>query len=452
MKKQIKTLFIAMSLFAVPLGVSLPTFSCKTKLSLEQFEEYKKNINSIEFGLMNSTEEGIKNSSTKLSDYYFANMNTNDLHAKILENKILSNQKLQVKVLYYHKATLTNIDIKTYTIDISNGTSKPDPAKPDPGNKPDPGSPSGGGQNTGSSETIIDVDPSINTTFLNFNKTQKWTSIKYSKIKYNSSNNYYAQAEGLKGAQLFEKILQIQKSKVGDIGSGTSAYNKLWSTYAKAWTDKFLEDDGTILDIYSENPNGKDPYNFRPGVDQDKGNHSKESDSYNREHMIPQSWFGKDTYPTRADCHFIFPTDAWVNQERGNSPHFWVKGNAYITKNGTKIDRNHYTEVIDFFKGDTARAYFYFQITHKNANQGGGPQVFKNPYPYFQEKFLECYRIWNKFDPVDACEIYRNNEIAKAQGGLRNPFIDYPNLVKLIFDTNNTETFKNLGVAESLVD
>ena len=44
MKKQIKTLFIAMSLFAVPLGVSLPTFSCKTKLSLEQFEEYKKNI------------------------------------------------------------------------------------------------------------------------------------------------------------------------------------------------------------------------------------------------------------------------------------------------------------------------------------------------------------------------------------------------------------------------
>ena len=97
MKKQIKTLFIATSLFAVPLGVSLPTFSCKTKLSLEQFEEYKKNINSIEFGLMNSTEEGIKNSSTKLSDYYFANMNINDLHAKILENKILSNQKLQVK-------------------------------------------------------------------------------------------------------------------------------------------------------------------------------------------------------------------------------------------------------------------------------------------------------------------------------------------------------------------
>lgn len=292
---------------------------------------------------------------------------------------------------------------------------------------------------------IVDVDPKTSTELLKFAKTQKWTSIKYSKIKYDNSNTYYAECEGLKGKELFEKIFSIQQTKTRGIGS----YNDLWTTYKRAWTDKFFEDDNTILDIYSENPNGEDPYTFIPGKNQDKGKHSKESDSYNREHMIPQSWFDKVS-PTVSDCHFIFPTDAWVNEKRGNDPHFWVEKPNITTKNGTKIKPGTATEVIDFFKGDTARAYFYFQITHKNANLKQGPRVFKDMYPYFQKEYLDCYRIWNKFDPIDICEIYRNNKIAEEQGGIRNPFIDYPNLVKLIFDDTNTDTFKNLGVAISL--
>jgi hypothetical protein len=54
--------------------------------------------------------------------------------------------------------------------------------------------------------------------------------------------------------------------------------------------DHFTKNDGTILDMYSENPNATDSYNYSTNS-QRCGNYSTEGDCYNREHIIPQSTF-----------------------------------------------------------------------------------------------------------------------------------------------------------------
>ena len=273
-------------------------------------------------------------------------------------------------------------------------------------------------------------------------------------FKYNNSINYYASLEGKKGKELYDAIFDLQSKYKKGIGS----YSDLYKIYKTAFIDKYFEKDETILDVYSENPDGKDPYEFKDDEYDGQGgkprlgaNKNAEGYMYNREHVIPQSWFNKQT-PTRHDPHFIWPTDKMVNQWRGNLPHFNVLNASKISKNGTKINSS-YCEPIDYFKGDFARAYFYFQGTHRNGYEtANAKKVFGNKgvFPYFNKEFLDCYLEWSTKDPVDIIEVDRNNEIAKQCQGLRNPFIDYPNLTKLIFDTENTETFHNLGVLEYL--
>lgn len=256
-----------------------------------------------------------------------------------------------------------------------------------------------------------------------------------------TKSDYYKSLEGKKGQELFKAIQSLQKSKTGGIGS----YADLYETYKTAFVDKYYEKDGTILDIYSANPNGKDPYEFKMGMWDGKGsrgtrgNGNAESHMYNREHVIPQSWFGK-RQPTRNDAHFVWPTDKYVNNRRGSFPHGKVS-KGWTSKNGTKVGNNN-AEPIDAFKGDVVRAYFYFQATHHNA---GNRANLTTSFPYFTPNYLTLYRIWDKKDPIDQFDIDRNNAVAEAQGGIRNPFSDYPELPDLIWGQSNN-TFHNKGI------
>ena len=96
---------------------------------------------------------------------------------------------------------------------------------------------------------------------------------------------YYDSATGLSGAALKSKLSTIITN--GHIDKG---YAGLWTGYKTTDIDKNYENDGSILDIYSENPSGTDPYKFTPGTSQ-CGTYSVEGDCYNREHVIPQSLF-----------------------------------------------------------------------------------------------------------------------------------------------------------------
>ncbi|MBF4484499.1 endonuclease [Flavobacterium sp. CSZ] len=222
-------------------------------------------------------------------------------------------------------------------------------------------------------------------------------------------------------------------------GHTDNGYAGLYTTYQTSDVDNFYENDGTVLDMYSENPSGTDPYNYSTGSTQRCGNYSVEGDCYNREHIIPQSVFNEQS-PMVADAHFITPTDGKVNGIRSNYPHGIVNSATYTSQNGSKLGSSAVSgysgtvfEPVNEFKGDIARMYFYFATRYENTVAGYSYVMFDgSSNKVFTTAFLNVLLAWNAQDPVSAREIARNNAIYGRQNN-RNPYIDHPEYVNQIW-------------------
>ncbi len=233
-------------------------------------------------------------------------------------------------------------------------------------------------------------------------------------------DGYYDSARDLCGEELRQKLYSIISSHT------TLGYSELWTAYRQ--TD--LNDNGKIWDIYSN-------CNFTLGTDQ-CGNYNSECDCYNREHTVPQSWFG-DATPMKTDLFHVYPTDGWVNNKRGNLPLGKVSNPTYTSGNGSKIgpcSASGYSgtvfEPIDEYKGDLARTYFYMSVCYKNKNLG---QTSESMFEGSELKpwALQMLLQWHYNDPVSQKEIDRNNAVYALQHN-RNPFIDCPYFAEAIWD------------------
>ncbi len=221
-------------------------------------------------------------------------------------------------------------------------------------------------------------------------------------------------------------------------GHTDRGYSGLWTTYGTSDRDNQYENDNTIIDIYSENPTGTDPYTFTYSTKQ-CGTYSVEGDCYNREHIIPQSVFNSAA-PMVSDAHFIPPTDGKVNGIRSNYPHGKVATASYTSRNGGKLGTSAVSgyvgtvfEPIDAFKGDVARMYFYFATRYENTTAGYPYAMFNGTSnQVFTTSFLNMLLQWHANDPVSSREIARNNALYARQGN-RNPFIDNPGYVNTIW-------------------
>jgi endonuclease I/chitodextrinase len=252
---------------------------------------------------------------------------------------------------------------------------------------------------------------------------------------------YYDGTAGLTGAALKTKLKQIITDGHQDHG-----YNGLWGAYQTTDIDKFYENDDSVLDIYSENPNGADPYNYTHIVNQ-CGNYNSESDCYNREHIVPQSLFNENQ-PMVSDIHFIRATDGKVNGMRSNYPFGKVNTASFTSMNGSKLGNSispGYSgtvfEPIDAFKGDVARMIFYF-VTRYEAQLSGfstGNMLGGSAFPGLQTWELNQLLAWSAADPVSPIEIARNNASYAYQEN-RNPFIDHPEYVNQIWGTPVADT------------
>ncbi|MEE3928479.1 endonuclease [Mycoplasmopsis ciconiae] len=275
--------------------------------------------------------------------------------------------------------------------------------------------------------------------------TNNTTRVEESKLIYDTSNDYYKEADGLSGQELFNKLNEIQNKHNKSVKT-YSALTGFYDNYS-AFKDNYFEKDGTILDIYSENPNGADPYVYAA---YGGNNGAIEGGGTNREHLIPQSWFNKND-PMRSDAHHVWPTDIKVNNIRSNYPHDNVVRATQTTQNNSKLgyNVNNVTvfEPVDAFKGDIARAYLYFVLSYKNKDiYNVKTNIFLKQFPYIKNHFFNTYLNWSKNDPIDLFDVKRNNEIAKYHSiGLRNPFSDYPNLIENLFG-ENPKPFINKGV------
>lgn len=259
---------------------------------------------------------------------------------------------------------------------------------------------------------------------------------------------YYAAAAGLNCAALKTALRDIITT-----GMTPKTYGDLWTQYLLSDVKPREVGPGTsplvIWDIYSDNPTGADPYNFTPGPvssggQQDNGTAvSGEGQLYNREHSIPQSWFGASASPgsigPESDYFHIFPTDKQVNANRANFTYGKVNAPTTISQNGGKLGPNTWPglagtsfEPIDSFKGDLARAFLYFVTRYQNnmagwesLNAEGNKAFDGTAWPSVELPYLQLMLNWHAIDPVSQKEADRNDAGYLYQGN-RNPFIDHP--------------------------
>ena len=244
---------------------------------------------------------------------------------------------------------------------------------------------------------------------------------------------YYDDAIGKSGEAL-QKSLSVILNNADNVG-----YDGLWEVYKT--TDR--RPDGKVWDMYS------DVTDFTFGTDK-CGNYKNEGDCYNREHSVPKSWFN-DASPMYSDAWHIYPTDGKINSYRSNNPFGEVGSDASSSKNGFSKWGKSVTpgysgtvfEPNDEYKGDFARTYFYFATRYLDRidNWGG---IFVSAYPHIVQWQLDMLLRWNEMDPVSQKEIDRNDAVQKEQGN-RNPFIDYPELVDLIFGDRRNVPFSPVG-------
>jgi endonuclease G, mitochondrial len=138
---------------------------------------------------------------------------------------------------------------------------------------------------------------------------------------------------------------------------------------------------------------------------------------YNCEHVVPQSWFGKEQ-PMRGDLHHLFACEVSCNSFRGNTPYFdFVDFEEVIQSNCGKSERNESKFEPNNGKGEAARATLYFLIRYSGQ--------INNTIKEYKADRLETLLKWHEKFPITEHERHRNMAIFEKQGN-RNPLIDFP--------------------------
>ncbi len=255
-------------------------------------------------------------------------------------------------------------------------------------------------------------------------------------------SGYYNSATGT-GYTLKTQLYNIIKNNTNS--SSRASYGDLWSLYTSSpFRDNYYEIDGSLLDIYSEKPAGPDSYRYTSTSSQ-CGNYTAEGSCYNREHIIPQSVWSS-AYPMYSDAHFVLPTDGYVNNKRDSYAFGKVFAATYTSSNGSKLGPNTTSgysagysgtvfEPIDEFKGDVARALLYFATRYETQVSGWTYAMFNgSSTQVFRDAFKNILLVWNDLDPVSEYEIAKNNRVYTFQNN-RNPYIDHPEYVNMVWGT-----------------
>lgn len=203
----------------------------------------------------------------------------------------------------------------------------------------------------------------------------------------------------------------------------------------------------TMEDIYSSYP-----YNSS----QDGSSATTCGTGWNKEHTVPQSWFGKES-PMVSDAHHVFPTDIRMNSCRSNYPYGENNASKYCSSYGyghlgTSTFSGYTGQVFDpgskedcggkCYRGDLARVYFYMATRYRTTNftkgTGGTSFTYTNGVADLTDYMKNLMLKWHREDPVSEKELIRNNAIYAHQGN-RNPFVDYPCLAEYIWGDKKGE-------------
>lgn len=208
--------------------------------------------------------------------------------------------------------------------------------------------------------------------------------------KKSSYTGYYANIQGLSGTAL--------KSELNSIVSKMKTISYTATSFVLEDADIDLSKTGQLLLIYSRT-NARNVWDG--------------ASTWNKEHIWPQSKLG---LASKSDIHNLRAANPGVNSSRGNDAY------AEGTGNYSKVSGGWYPGDQD--KGDVARIVLYMNI--------------RWDLPISKDVIgdLQMFLRWHIQDPVDDFEIHRNNVIYQNQEN-RNPFIDHPELVEMIYGSTN---------------
>ena len=166
---------------------------------------------------------------------------------------------------------------------------------------------------------------------------------------------------------------------------------------------------------------------------------------WNREHVWAKSRGNFGTAPgAGTDLHHLCAEDVSTNSARNNrsfdtsSDQFFFKSGNYFGPTDSRTSTTQYTwEPRDEVKGDVARMMFYMATRYEG--EDGEPDLElvddlpgKDDKAPFHGKKSTLLR-WHRIDPVSDRERFRNHLIFTRFQENRNPFIDHPEYVELIW-------------------
>jgi endonuclease I len=227
---------------------------------------------------------------------------------------------------------------------------------------------------------------------------------------------YYDNASSLTGQQLKTALHNIIKNH---------------TEYPYNQTDELL------METDEDPNNSNNVILLYKGTSQAKSTFGGGANDWNREHVWAKSHgdFG-DSPPCGTDLHHMKPEDASVNSDRGNKD-FDNGGIQHAEATGCYYDDDSW-EPRDAVKGDVARMIFYMEVRYEGENGELDLEVvdWVNSAPEPEHGKYSALYQWHQDDPPDAFEINRNNVIYSYQDN-RNPFIDHPEYLILIYDPTN---------------
>lgn len=235
-----------------------------------------------------------------------------------------------------------------------------------------------------------------------------------------SNANYYSMiTSGLTGTALRAALHNLIKNQTKYPYTDNSSPNAIdvWKMLKNA--DEDPNNSNNVKCIYS-------------GISYTKANTGSSGPVWNREHIWAQSRGGFNTnVGPGTDAHHIRAEDATVNTTRSNKD-FDNGGTPYPGIPEIKYTANTW-EPPDAVKGDIARMLFYMDVRYEG--DGGEPDLVLVDYvngPTGTIGKLSTLLSWNQLDPPDANEVHRNDVVYSYQHN-RNPFIDHPEWVALIW-------------------
>lgn len=243
-------------------------------------------------------------------------------------------------------------------------------------------------------------------------------------------STYYDSAEGQSSDNLRYALQSIIDGHY-DVG-----YSGLYSVYKTS--DNTAS--GKVWDMYST-------CNFSHG--NTCRSYSAVCDCYNREHSVPQSWFGEAS-PMVSDAFHVYPTDGKVNGQRSNlqfgeCANGTSLGGKALGKAGQSTFPGYTSLTVfepdDQYKGDFARTYFYMATRYADICGGWGAAFNTAVSNSGLSKYsIALFLKWHRADPVSQKEITRNDAVYAKQHN-RNPFIDYPMLAEFIWGTQKGQAW-----------